>query len=79
MRALRRTLLGLQDAELFRWLLRWLKKEQQSEPAVYEELMRPQSMRKKMEDQNAGRYASPFLRKSCPAGATKRATKSSPK
>jgi hypothetical protein len=57
---LRRELLGLREADDFLWLLRWLKKEKQCDPAIYEELTRTAAVRKKIEALNAGdRYLTP--------------------
>jgi len=60
MRYLRRALLDVRASDDFLWLLRWLKKEEHCEPAIYEELTRTSSMRKKIEALNAGsRYLTP--------------------
>jgi hypothetical protein len=60
MRWLRRQLLDISQPDDFLWLLRWLKKEQHCESAIYEELTRTPSMRQKMEALNVGaRYLTP--------------------
>lgn len=60
MRYLRRELLELRGADDFLWLLRWLRKEKNCDPALYEEATRTAAMRRKLEVLNAGpRYLSP--------------------
>ena len=60
MRYLRSALLDVRASDDFLWLLRWLKKEEHCDPAIYEELTRTTSMRKKIEALNAGsRYLTP--------------------
>ena len=65
MRYLRRELLEVRGDDDFLWLLRWLKREKNSEPALYEEVTRTAAMRQKLEALNAGtRYLSPSLKMS---------------
>jgi len=62
---LRRELLDLSNADDFLWLIRWLKNEKHCEPAVYTEVTRTTSMRKKIEALNAGaRYLTPHQKMS---------------
>lgn len=57
---LRSVLLEVRETDDFLWLLRWLKREKHCEPAIYQELTRTTSMRKKIEALNAGaRYLTP--------------------
>jgi len=57
---LRHVLLKVEDADTALWLLRWLKNEKHCEPAVYHEVTRTVSMRRRLEALNAGvRYLSP--------------------
>jgi hypothetical protein len=77
---LRRELLDLRTADDFLWLLRWLKKEQHCDPAIYEELTRTTAVRKKIEALNAGaRYLTPHQKMSRAAerrrGAAERRTR----
>ena len=65
LRFLRRGLLDLSNADDFLWLIRWLKNEKHCEPAVYAEVTRTNSMRKKIEALNAGaRYLTPHQKMS---------------
>jgi hypothetical protein len=60
MRWLRAELLGIQQTDDFRWLLRWLKNLEHCDPGIYEELTRTPAMRQKIEALNAGsRYLTP--------------------
>ena len=73
MRRLRSVLLEVPEAELFLWLLRWLRNEKHCEPAIYEELTGTTAMRQKMETHGAGaRYLTPSQKMS-PAIGRRRA------
>ena len=74
LRYLRRGLLDLCDADNFLWLIRWLKKDKYCAHAVYEEVTRTPSMRKKIETLNAGaRYLTPHQKMSRAAERRRRA------
>ena len=74
LRFLRRGLLDLSNADDFLWLIRWLKNEKHCEPAVYAEVTRTTSMRKKIEALNAGaRYVTPHQKMSHAAELRRRA------
>jgi hypothetical protein len=60
LRYLRRELLDAPQDESFMWLIKWLKKEKNCDPIVYQELIRTPAMRQKLEALAAGtRYLSP--------------------
>ena len=60
LRYLRSQLLELRQADDFLWLLKWLKKPKNCEPALFNELTRTPAMRMKLEALDAGtRYVSP--------------------
>jgi len=46
---LQQDLLAIESASDFLWVLRWLRQEQHCDPAIYMELIRTPSMKKKME------------------------------
>jgi len=74
LRYMRRGLLDVRNTDDFLWLLRWLKGEKHCEPAVYQELTRTTSMRKKIEALNAGaRYLTPHQKMSRAAERRRRA------
>jgi hypothetical protein len=74
MRYLRSGLLDLCNADDFLWLLRWLKKEKHCDPAMYGELTRTTSIRKKIEALSAGaRYVTPHQKMSDAAKRRRRA------
>lgn len=48
MSSLRHVLLKVEDSDTFPWLLRWLKNEKHCAPAIYQEVTRTASMRRKL-------------------------------
>jgi hypothetical protein len=61
---LRGILLKVREADAFLWVLRWLKNQKHCEPAIYEEVTRTASMRKKIEALNAGAAGAQYLSRS---------------
>ncbi len=51
---LRRDLLAIKNSDDFLWVLRWLRQEQHCDSAIYADLIRTPSMKKKMEKVNGG-------------------------
>jgi hypothetical protein len=73
-RYLRRGLLDVREAGDFLWLLRWLKKEMNCEPAIYTELTRTTAMRQKMDALGTGaHYVTPHQKMSRAAERRRRA------
>jgi hypothetical protein len=60
LRYVRSQLLDMASSDEFLWLLKWLRKPKNCEPAIFDELTRTTAMRKKVEALNAGaRYLTP--------------------
>jgi len=54
LRWLRQGLLAIDGANDFQWALRWLRQEKRCDPAIYADLIRTPSMKRKMEKMNRG-------------------------